>query len=578
MKDSLKKRGQKFIKQFSRVSSRAREESKEHIKENLFARISHIENIKLLIFEWGLLASALIMLAIAQAFWFANSYAENVFVGGGTYTEATVGTVNSMNPLFAVTESEQVLSRLMFATLIENDYSGHPGMGLAQYVKPSEDGRIWTMQIKDNLKWSDGEPLTNEDVMFTLELIKNPLVNSVYGANLANVKVSENEKGEIVFTLPAPYADFISLLNIPIVPKHELSDASPKNLVEDDFSIDPVTSGPFILNATQTTASDAERVIYLSANPNYYLGRSMLNGFSVHTYENTDAIKKAVQAGTVTATAALNTKEAGELATGQFLKRESSIDWGAFIFFNTKNSALKNLELRKAIRQGIDINKIRAAAPNTMAINYPIMKSQIELENYPSLPETNAEASAVKIAEIKGGETLTLNITTVNSGNLPAVANVLAEELRALGIESEVIAYNETQEFVSNILAKRSYDILVYEIELGADPDPLPYYHSSQASDAGLNLSNYRNALVDDLLVGARETLDNNLRARKYETFLEYWVEDVPAIGLYQANLTYIYNKNVRAFGNDVRLVTPLDRFVDITNWASEKGTKNKTP
>lgn len=578
MKDSIKKRGQKFVKRFSRVSVRARQESKEHIKENLFARISHIENIKLLIFEWCLLACALIMLAAAQAFWFGDSYAENVFVSGGTYTEATVGQVNSMNPLFAVTNSEQALSKLMFATLVKNDYSGHSGMGLAQYIRPSEDGRVWTMRLRDNLKWSDGEPLTNEDVMFTLDLVKNPAVNSIYSANLNSVKIAENENGEIVFTLPSAYADFLSLLNIPIVPKHELEDASPKTLVEDDFSISPVTSGAFMLNAAQTAGSEKERVIYLSANPNYYLEKPMLDSFAIHTYEDVEAVKAAVQSGKVAATAELDTEEAEEVIGGQMLKRESSIDWGAFIFFNTKKEPLKNQELRAAIRKGLDLNTIREAAPNTAALNYPIINTQIKLSSYPKIPEYNHEASAAKIAEIKGGGAMKIDITTVNSGDLPQVAEKIAEGLRSLGIESDVIAYNQTQEFVSNIIAKRNYDILVYEIELGAYPDPLPYYHSSQDSTSGLNLSSYRNSLVDDLLVAARGTIDSDLRARKYESFLEYWVNDVPAIGLYQANMTYVYNKNVRAFGNDVRLVSPIDRFVDVTSWASEKGTKNKTP
>ena len=132
--------------------------------------------------------------------------------------------------------------------------------------------------------------------------------------------------------------------------------------------------------------------------------------------------------------------------------------------------------------------------------------------------------------------------------------------------------------FITNVISKRNYDILVYEVEFGADPDLLPYYHSSQASMAGLNLSNYRDTLVDDLLLSARDTLDESLRIKKYETFLEYWVTGVPAIALYQPNLTYFYNKNVRTFSNDVRLVTAIDRFSDITDWAVTKTTKNKTP
>ena len=84
--------------------------------------------------------------------------------------------------------------------------------------------------------------------------------------------------------------------------------------------------------------------------------------------------------------------------------------------------------------------------------------------------------------------------------------------------------------------------------------------------------------MVDDLLLGARDTMDNDLRVKKYESFLQYWVQDVPAIGLYRPNLTYYYNKNVRAYSNDVRLVTAIDRFSDVTNWAVNKTTKNKSP
>ena len=99
MANSLKKRGQKIVKKFSRASLKASSESKEHIKENFISRLSHIENIRLLVLEWSLLVVALIMLAITQAFWFGNSYAEDAFTSGGTYTEATLGDVDSMNPL-----------------------------------------------------------------------------------------------------------------------------------------------------------------------------------------------------------------------------------------------------------------------------------------------------------------------------------------------------------------------------------------------------------------------------------------------------------------------------------------------
>ena len=578
MKKSLKKRGQKFIKKFSRVSARASEEGKEHIKENLIDRFSHIADIRLLILEWGLLVIALIMLAVTQAFWFGDSYAENSFTDGGTYTEATIGEVSSMNPLFASTSSEKVLSRLLFATISTIDYSGHPGIGLAKSILPSENGKVWTVKLREGLKWSDGEPITNEDVIFTINLIKNPAVNSIYETNFSNVKISEGESGEIIFTLPSVYADFISALNVPVLPKHILENVDPKTLVEDSFSTSPVTSGAFTFNAVQSGATSAEEVYYLSANPNYYKGRPMLNSFAVHTYPDEGSVIRAINAGAVTATAEISGPEVGEVISGQFNLKNSSLNSGAFMFFNTTSGVMKNGELRAAIRQGIDMEKIRAEAPETIALDYPLISSQIELEKWPAIPGRDFESAKNKIAEIAGDSAINVQIATVNSGYLPGVANAIASELEGLGLTVNVSTYEENQEFLTNIISKRNYDILVYEIELGADPDLLPYYHSSQATASGLNLSNYRNVLVDDLLLGARDTLDITLRARKYETFLEYWVTGVPAIGLYRPNLTYLYNRNVRTYGNNVRLVTALDRFSDITSWAAAKTTKNRTP
>ena len=578
MVNLIKKRGRKLIKKFSRASVKVGEESKEHIRENFLGRLSHIENIRLLILEWGLLVIALIMLATTQAFWFGDSYAEDVYVEGGTYIEATLGDVNSMNPLFAITNSEKTLSKLMFATISTIDYSGHPGIGLAASITPSENGKIWTVKLREGLMWSDGEPISNADVIFTVNLIKNPAVNSIYNSNLSNVKVTENENSEIIFTLPTSYADFIAALNIPILPQHVLGKVDPKRLIEDDFSSSPVTSGAFSFNAVQSSASNNEKVFYLSANPYYYKGRPLLNSFAIHTYANINNIIEAVNAGAVTATAELSGENINKVVTSQFYQKDSKINSGAFIFFNTSSTAMKNVAIRAAIRRGINLKEIRALVPEATDLNYPLIESQIKLNNYPVLPEYDLEIAKTRVAELAPDEELQVEVATVNSGYLPGVTNAIAEELNTLGISTHVSIYEENQEFATNVIARRGYDILVYEVELGADPDLLPYYHSSQATVAGLNLSNYRNVLIDDLLLSARDTLDEAARIKKYETFLDYWVTGVPAIALYQPNLTYFYNKNVRTFSNDVRLVTAIDRFSDINDWAVTKATKNKTP
>lgn len=580
MKKTLRKSGQKFIRKFSRVSLKVGEEGKEHLKRNFFGKLRNFADIRLLILEWGLLVLALIMLASTQAFWFGESYAGDAFVEGGTYIEGTVGKVSSLNPLFATTNSEKVLSRLMFETLTTIDYSGNVGMGLAKSITPSESGKIWTLELKEGLKWSDGKDLTVDDVMFTISLIKSSAVNSVYAATLVGVKAEQNEEGKIVFTLPAAYADFPSTLNIPIVPKHELEDADPRTLIEDDFSNAPVTSGAFSFNAIQS-ASKEERVFYLTPNPNYQKRAVMVSNFAVHTYNTVDDVIHALNTNEITATAEINSKKADELKIGQFYRKNSSINSGVFIFFNTGSGVFKSRDLRLAVRQGINLEKLREKAPETNKLDYPILKTSLELSNYPEIPAQDFESTKTKIQENYDGATI--RVATINSGYFSEVTEELNNQLQALGFKTDFSVSEEAQEFITNTVSRRNYDILVYEIELGADPDPLAYYHSSQAtsngdSSAGLNLANYRNALVDDLLIGARETLDTSLRIAKYENFLKYLAEDTPTIGLYQTNLTYFYNKNTRAFGDNVRLVTALDRFSDVSNYAVMKELKNKTP
>ena len=72
--------------------------------------------------------------------------------------------------------------------------------------------------------------------------------------------------------------------------------------------------------------------------------------------------------------------------------------------------------------------------------------------------------------------------------------------------------------------------------------------------------------------------MNTELRMKKYERFLNYFNEDVPAIGLYQSNLTYFVNKNVQAFSQENHLVTAADRLLDIERWGIEKTSKNRTP
>lgn len=578
MKKTSKKRGQKLSQRLSNFSREASQASQEHIKENFLNRLPHARNVRLLILEWSLLMIVLILLAITQVFWYADSYSVDTFGRGGAYTEATLGKVSSFNPIFATTNSEKVLSKLMFATLTETDYSGHAGVGLADTVRADDTGKVWAVRLRENLKWSDGEPITNQDVIFTVKIIQNSEVKSTFDTNLVKVDVEEDEDGNLIFTLPSPYANFSSALNIPILPKHILGDVSPEALLEHEFSTTkPVTSGAFSYNASQPIdAETGEKIVYLAANPYYYGSKPLIDSFAIHAFATTDNIIDAVNSGSVTATAELLSIDADKVVSKNIYQKETAINSGVFAFINTSNT-LRDKSLRQAIQKGIDLDELRSVLKDEPALDYPILSTQMKL-NFPALP-THDTASAVEI--IKDAELdpeMPIAIATISTGYFPALAENLSEQLKELGFKTEVAVYEPDQDFLMNIIRRRNYDILVYEIELGADPDLFAYYHSSQATSAGINLSNYRNLLADDVILAARNTMDATIRTSKYESFLKYWVEDVPAIGIYQTNLTYYFNKNTRNFSEDNHLVTAADRFYDVPYWSAVKERRNRTP
>lgn len=576
MKPKQKKRGQGLAERLEEFSERAREGSREHIQENIIDRLPNARRVRLLILEWCLLIVVIISLALTQAFWYQQSYSVQAYVDGGTYIEATLGRVNSLNPLFATTESEKVLSKLMFSTLSTIDYSGHVGLGLASSIIPDDTGKVWTVTLKDNLKWSDGEPITLDDVIYTINLTKDSTVNTAYASNFSGVTI-ERMGDSLVFALPSAYADFDSTLNIPILPSHVLADVNPGQLLEHNFSSNPVTSGAFTFNAMQSVSSEGERIVYLAANPYYYKTTPMLNSFAIHTYNTTEEIVTAVATGEATATAELSSEYRSQLPDDLIYDKQTALASGVFAFLNTTSSLLNNVSVRQAIQKGVDIEVIRSVLGDEYALDYPIVNSELQMDEIPAIPAYDPEAARTELANA-GVQGQTLRLATINTGYFPELAEQWRIQLEALGFRVDLSIYDPGQDFVVNIIRQRNYDILLYEVELGADLDLFAYYHSSQASAAGLNLSNYANALIDDLILSARTTMSATGRAAKYETFLRRWVQDVPAIGIYQVSLVYYYNKNVRSFSEDDRLIYATDRFVDVEYWAVNRAQKNRTP
>ena len=411
--------------------------------------------------------------------------------------------------------------------------------------------------------------------------------------NFMNVKVEKKDDLTTVFTLPSSYTDFTDNLEFPIVPKHVLKDIKPALVYESDFSTNPIGSGPFVLNALQTSSGVANtnsQTVYLNRNEYYFKKNTRLDNFTLKTYEDAGQIIGAMQNADVMATAEL-TKEESEQLPGTVSRRNTLINGGAFAFLNTTSDKLNNVKVRQAIQRGVDMAKVREDIDDAQVLDYPILARQEQI-SMPELEKYDLDAAKKLITDAglkydedkiidNTGKQVTLNISVPQRETLAKVAERFRNQLKKLGFEVVLNVYDEskaTSDFFSAVVRPRDYDILVYEIDLGVSADPFVYYSSSQAAGTGWNLSNYANSLADDALVVARTTTNAKLRKTKYESFMKLWVRDVPAIGLYQSTMTYNFMPNTYIYSENSELTDALDRFSEVQNWASRKASVNMTP
>ena len=597
MKIRQKKSGRSKERISRRVVTAANEfgeRAGKHFSERFVGRLSNIREVRLWVAEWALLVTVVFLLALTQNTWYGESFETEAFVRGGEYSEATLGNVNSMNPLYATTSSEKTLAKLLFANLVAPDSTGHLKNELADSVTADKEMKVWTVKLKGGLVWSDGEEIDADDVIYTVGLIGDTSAKTTIAIDFGSVKVEKKDNLTVEFTLPSAYVDFKDSLEFPIVPKHILGDVSPALVYENDFSTHPVGSGPFKLNAMQTSVGMAGgnlQTIYLSRNEKYFRKETRLDSFTLKTYSNTERIVEAMKNADVMATAELSVGES-EALPSTVGRRNTLINGGVYAFLNTASNKLSNVKVRQAIQQGIDITKVREGIDETQILDYPFLARQEEAE-MPDLAKYDVDkakeliaSSGLKVDEKgkiadKNGEKIILDIAVPKREQLVGVAERFGEQLKKLGFEVNMKVYDESQtgaDFFSAVVRPRDYDILVYEIDLGVSADPFVYYSSSQAGGAGWNFSNFSDELVDDALVVARTTTDAKLRKTKYESFLKLWALNVPAIGIYQSTMIYSYMPNTQIYSENSELTDALDRFSEVQNWASKRARVNMTP
>ena len=562
-----------------------------HAHKFVMSRLDRLANVRRRVSIWVALFLAMIGVSAVQWHISRNSFTTMTYASGGSYSEGVLGPLENLNPIFAKTSAEKSAAKLLFSSLYRYDSTGNIKTDLADGVKVNDKETEYTVKLKKNLKWSDGHDLTINDVIFTLKLLANPEV----GAEISgwrSIKFEKASEDSVKFILPASYSPFVHALTFPIVPEHALKDVKPSNLREHDFSKAPISSGPFAFRLLQNVTSDgSKKVLYLQSNGNYYGGTTKLDRFQLYVYPTQDDILKSLRTREITGTSELIYNDQPAEVKSMYATESHSLNNGVYALFNNNSQFLQSKSVRQALALSVDNGKLRQSLSlSTEELSGPILnkflgKAAQSLGYDTKKAKSLLDAEGWKVvdnARQKENVKLKLNMVVLKNNNYEKAAQYLAQAWRNelnIEVDVKVIDPNDaSQNILQTILQPRNFDVLIYELSLGGDPDVYAYWHSSQATNNGLNFSNYNNAVADDALESGRSKLSLKQRSDRYEKFANTWKTDAPAIALYQPKFDYIHIRSVRVLDEKTEVVNPVDRYVDVQYWAAEKQSVYKTP
>lgn len=571
------------LKTVDKHSKKVETATAKHAHKFLVSRMDNLQFIRRHLIAWLLLLIILIGLNAAQIIFNQSSVSVSVPAENSAYGEGVLGPLDNLNPLFASSDAEVSATKLMFSGLLSYDTSGRLQGDAAQNYVISDNGRVYTVNLRPNLRWHDGKPVTANDVVFSVQAMQNPLSGARQFSSWQGIKVASNGNQQVIFTLPTSYAPFASALTFPILPSHILGKVPPQDLQENNFNEHPIGSGPFKYVDLQTIdASKDKKALQVEKYENYWAGPSKLSRFSLYVYGSRDDLAQGIQRREINAASGIKVEARGLSST------DLPLNNGVYAIFRTDTGVLKDKTIRKSLVQALDRRALRKQLGVSKALEGPIINNQTPLANQvmqPSFDITTAQQqldAAGWLKDSKGvrqnaGQPLEIRVVSVDTANYRKVVKNLAKQWQKLGIKIQTQLI-DPQQIQQIILQPRAYDVLVYELSMGGDPDSYAFWHSSQISTSGLNFANYTSAAADDALITARGRSSMALRDPKYAAFARRWIEDVPAAALYRSSLRYTTTEGTQALEPSDSLVSPTDRFYGVSYWSAEQSQVYNTP
>ena len=520
----------------------------------------------------------------------SEAYLIQVPIQGGTLVEGVVGNPRFINPVLALSEADKNLTALVYSGLVRLTPDGRVLNDLASQVDISDNHLSYTVTISPDAQFQDGDPVTADDVIFTMTKIVDPMIKSPRRGNWDGVSVEKIDEHTVIFKLKKAYTPFIYNLTTGILPRHIW-----KNVTDDEFSFSqfntlPVGSGPYQVEAVERNPGGIPDYYRLAPFERVLGSQAFIKNLVFKFYPSEDALIEAYNSGKVEAVGGVSPEKIAELDTRRAKIIHSPLPRIFAVFFNQSRSKVL---LEKSVRQALDLSAPKEAIVEDVlgtfgtVIDGPLPAGTYEWSSerrhQGSQEERLIEAKAILekagwkpnkdtgILEKKVGSAtmlLSFSISTGDAPELRAVADVLRGAWEKLGARIDVSVY-ETGDLNQNVIRPRQFDALLFGEVVGRDADVYPFWHSSQRNDPGLNIALYANTRADRFLEQARIVSDPEEVEKNYQSFQSELQADLPTVFLYTPSFLYIMPEKV----NNVAL-GPLsvsqDRFLGIRDWYIE--------
>jgi len=542
------------------------------VNDSVIKPMARFGTVRRFVLGWVTITGLIMLGLILQSHQLDAAYKHAAPKRGGVYTEGIVGELSNFNPMFATGNANQAATRLMFSSLYEYDRNGQLKPDLAEKIEIADDDLTYTVTLRDDIFWHDGEPLTADDVVYTFQTIQTPDARSPLYNSWKDITIKKLDSRHVQFILPNKFAPFQLSLTAGIVPEHILGDSKVTELRTSSFNQAPIGSGPFIFKGLDSESGKLEMV----RNEHYHGQPPYLNRFVLNTFADEQALDEALRGGELTALADITVEQ--ETSAAQYQQFRLPLTNAVFAFFNTQRGVLKDRQVREALAAAVNREQLLKEVHVNEATSRSPLLAEHNGFNRSLLQPEGTVVQANKLLDQagwkrgpdgirkKGSQRLSFVITSQAGGEFPDVSEALLKIWKQMGVEVNVQLLS-LDELRNDYIVPHNYDVLVFGIAIGADPDVFAYWHSSQTVDGGFNLSEYKSKLADEALESGRTRLDPALRAAKYQTFTRVWLRDAPAVALYRTSLNYVQSSRVVGFQTR-RIIDPADRFNDVEQWA----------